>query len=1137
MVMVEPFLTSLNSIISTPVSAARPTKNHPAFRFALRSAAQPMHYHELASSRAKRYKGKEKALPENDWLQCAEWLLGGNCRSRLFATHHPPHAAVSHSPLPQALSGSARNFASASKPAVVQHAEPTGPPPKSIISHFIYDKPFSDGARVELDLAYDAFMALRQQDDPWTKSTRNILRFMDRAVSTAEDSLDHFKDRDALRYWGDRLRALLSEGGSVASRSEEDFRRHCLLIRTFAMVQDLPRAMTAFRKFEELSDRYAGIKDVRFRMYRSLLLAHFHLYGVRGVLDFLAKEWTTAGQPLMGLTNAKSMNPRVKLFIDTTFYILDEIDSPISILFDRRDRDPTARARIGHILISWLLSRRCPEEALSVWESMERQSLECDLYVQMLVVRSLARNKARELGIMSYSRASQPFADSDLEERQQRAFLKTGLHITCHLGDVNRAETYFKDIQKRGFADTMDVAMLMHAFAVSGNAERAAEIFQEQFPDAPAGSVGRAPAVYHYTEVLLAHARARDIEGMNAWLEKMKSLGQPPDAYVWNVILHSFAERGELESALKLLDEMRSLGLHLNPADYTSVMGVFGSRKEPLSAEAIYKRAMQEGVKPDRRMIATLMRAHALAGSWRGVVRAFDFLKSSRVRQHRPQIDVYNILLKSYVHLGAPFSIVSDVFAKAEQSGIRPNTETFHLLIQAACDARDMETANSLLAQMDRLGKSGASTVAVNVFAMTIIMSGYLRLGDKVKAKQVYDDMVARGIKPSSVTYSAILKAYCRDENEDSIRIARDFLQVLIDTKHEERTWVPKNAPYSVALEQLHGPLISNFVRVGDPEEVEKVIQDMFNLGGEPSLATWTLLLKVYRRVGDIESVRAVWPNILEIAYHRPLAEARQQLPENSSHDDLLRRGNGTLCSPLSLYMDALSVAGYHNEVAEVWQKLHEEGFAFDVHNWNQLVIALVRAGDPERAFSMVEHVIIPSQRFEQDVPEERDMVVDSPLVFQEGQEPEKNEVKRSVYRLAAARLRRRAFDRRLQEHDPRFRPSDKSSDDPALSLFALSQISPLWMAWRAHRSTLRALLGALEQLRTGRLVQRVLRQDEMDVRDDDWEEQQRKAELAEASYGRICEECPETVALVEEFGRSEMARAERQAKQDIIVT
>ncbi|TFY71985.1 hypothetical protein EVG20_g1035, partial [Dentipellis fragilis] len=662
--MVEPFLTSLNSIISTPVSAARPTKSHPAFRFALRSVAQPMHYHELASSRAKRYKGKEKALPENDWLQCAEWLLGGNCRSRLFATHHPLYAAASpsHTPLPQAFSSSAHNFASASKPAVVQHAEPRGPPPKSIISHFIYDKPFTEGTRVGLDTAYDAFMLLRRQNDPWTQSTKNTLRFVDRALSTMEDSLDCFKDRDALRYWSERLRALLSEGGSVASRSEEEFRRHCLLIRTFAVVHDLPRAMTGFRKFEELSERYAGIKDVRFRMYRSLLLAHFHLYGVRGVLDFLAKEWTTAGQPLVGLTNSDSMNSRIKSFIDTTFSILDEIESPISVLFDRRDRDPTVRTRIGHILISWLLSRRCPEEALSVWESMERQSLDCDLYVQMLIVRSLLRNKARELGLMSYSRASQSF-EGDTEDKRQRAFLKTGLHVTCHLGDVNRAEIYFKEIQEREFVDAMDIAMLMHAYAVSANAERVVEIFQEQFPDAPAASDGHTPTVYHYTEVLLAYARARDIENMNAWLEKMKSLGQPPDAYVWNVILHSFAERGELQSALKLLDEMRDLGLYLNPADYTSVIGVFSNRKDPLSAEAIYERAMQEGVKPDRRMIATLMRAHALAGSWRGVVRAFDYLKTSRVRQHRPQIDVYNILLKSYIHLGAPFTITLKVLS------------------------------------------------------------------------------------------------------------------------------------------------------------------------------------------------------------------------------------------------------------------------------------------------------------------------------------------------------------------------------------------------------------------------------------------------------------------------------------------
>ena len=66
------------------------------------------------------------------------------------------------------------------------------------------------------------------------------------------------------------------------------------------------------------------------------------------------------------------------------------------------------------------------------------------------------------------------------------------------------------------------------------------------------------------------------------------------------------------------------------------------------------------------------------------------------------------------------------------------------------------------------------------------------------------------------------------------------------------------------------------------------------------------------------------------------------------------------LSVPLSIHMDALSAAGEHDEVAHVVQNVKDAGFEYDAYNWNQMAISLIRAGEPMRAFDIVQKVLIP---------------------------------------------------------------------------------------------------------------------------------------------------------------------------------
>ncbi|KAG1892187.1 hypothetical protein F4604DRAFT_1672263 [Suillus subluteus] len=616
---------------------------------------------------------------------------------------------------------------------------------------------------------------------------------------------------------------------------------------------------------------------------------------------------------------------------------------------------------------------------------------------------------------------------SESTNTRHKFFISTGMFLAAHQGDIDRAEEYYSQLSTARWITLQDKA-LPEEWAKSSNYSTSS------FPNPKKGPQ---PSLGHYTIVVYAHAERADYDGLNFWLQAMSKAGLVPDIYVYSIILKSFAARGEVE-------------------------------RDPVSAEAIYKRALREGITPDRKMITSLMNAHVEAGSWAGVVRVFDYLKSSRTPRLRLSIEVYNTLLKAYVLIGAPFHVVSTIFRKLEAMGVQPNGRMYTLIIQSACDAGYMNVANKIFAEMQAAAKDWQTTYRVDAFVLTIIMAGHLRLGDKRRAKAVYDDMCERGIQPTSATFHHILRAYGNERTEESFQIAEGFLKTIM-AGESSASWIPPQTR-AAALEHVYGPLMLAYTKTDKPEEVERLFQSMLNAGGEPSLGSLSVLLDAYRRSGDIEAIHGLWPQIWQLALRFSKTDSLFEGEDDDPSDPTKRQGN-LLCVPLSIYIDALSAAGEHFVIAEMWGKARSHGFSFDSHNWNHLAVALVRAGEPERAFEIVERVLLPYQRQSEGVLRDRDLSPDSPLTF----DVSPADVSKPVSQSPMHRSGRRAYQSKVAtKRSGNALEMDPTSDDFAHPLHILHQLSPSWNVWRPHRAVLDLLSGVLRHLESGTPVQPV---------------------------------------------------------------
>ncbi|PCH40864.1 hypothetical protein WOLCODRAFT_137046 [Wolfiporia cocos MD-104 SS10] len=1159
--MLEPLAaTVFNSLLSGRPLAGHNTTAQSALKMVAR-ASRPALPQDFFTPHPRRLKGKEKALPHDDPSACTNPSMtdvaapGGlstgvrhvpvlrdlsSCRHRARRIHgrkmlHAPSgnglSFLHHFPSTRNVDLRQRRHAS-SLPE--HHAASTSSPAES--RHDKWRRTITDyasGAKTSdpPEKVWHAYESLQNADGCASMEVMALLDYGSRIAATVEWLHRAPDSAEQLSLWGARLQTLLHR---LAAQIEDipldpaHFRWRCLLACGEAMTGNVESAVEAAGQLQA-SPILPELRAHVVQMHACIVVSTHRHRDAESVLQYLVEQWSHLETYLMRrkwiFRDDHPLFHRVRSFKNSVITVLSCVEKPVAFMVDvEQDWSPEARRRAGSLLIDALCEVKLGNDALDVLDTMRRQSLSVRVELQMVIVKALVKVQSFESATTLFMSLSSQALDAHLFNE----YLCLGLYLYAHQGDVPRAESYFNRLLQRDWVTRADMNMMMHAHAIKGDVDRVVQLFHHFFPPPTLSQPEpHKPNIFHYTTVIFAYAQIGDFLNMNKWLELMTVAKIVPDDHVYTIILQSFASRGEVGYIVDLLTQMRAAGVPPTKESYTVIITLLAKRMDAPAAEALFKQALSEGIVPDRQLITSLMNAYVQAGQWDGVIRAFDYLNTSAHRGFHISIEVYNTLLRAYVQIGAPFRVVANLFQKLELARMRPDGHTFALLIQSACDSGLMEIAMELFAEMERLAGSWQSYRHINVYVLTIIMSGYLRMGMRGKAKGIFDEMRKRGIQPTAATYAAIVKAYGSEPSGAGLQVAQDFIATLVDSDPDARPWMRQSGGRALALQTVYAPLLAAYAQRERPDQVDRLLQEMLDAGGEPSLGSLTALLDAHRRTGNVDAARAIWPKIYELGMD--YAKINQLLTDTDRGAQPDLRGHGVvMCIPLSIYIDALSAAGRHYEVADTWRSLMQARLAFDSHNWNHLAVALIRAGEVERAFEIVERVIIPYERkLKAAVRLERERNPDTPTRVDV---PEDDA---ALQFPSESPLRNR--DRRanaVQTSTRKLRPSmeEGGEEDFAHVLHVLAQVSPLWNVWRPHEATLDTLYRALTHLESGRLVQPVKPSNDgpeppLDIR----AIRQRRAQASEIME-RIYDNYPDTLKLVRHFQivkRSQVQKAQ----------
>ncbi|KAF9006613.1 hypothetical protein BDQ17DRAFT_1540401 [Cyathus striatus] len=920
--------------------------------------------------------------------------------------------------------------------------------------------------------AWEAYMAILKSSDAHLPPPRELFQFASRILDVVKDS----SSREIRHEWGCRLAYLLRCLSShVNPSTPDDCRRLYLLAHAEGLQTRFDEAFSTLRTAYLVLDNRS---DEGAQALNALVKLAVRFLTKRDAIRIILHQWDLLSPHILSEDCDRSLRLSIQNLPDGAFDVLE-------LLADVEIQDHV-RVEAGCQFMAGFNRKGFALDSFGIFKYLERMKLDIPLDHKLYLVRSLARHSALNTATQLYLTLP--------EDVLNPFYMTTGLYVFAHNGDVDKARECYDQLERSGSCRVSDVTTMMLGYTTQGRLEEAVKLFNTHFPPENGGKRKNGPDLPSYTVVITAAAKRGDFGSINHWLQEMVEAGLHPDVFMFTIIMKAFSLRGDVGSVTRILSQMENAGLSPTNITYTDIIAMLAARKDSITAEAVFKHAVCRGIKPDLIMINAVMNAHVETRSWKGVIRTFDYLKSSHLNL---STNIYNTIFKAYVLIGTPFEIVSKLYKRLLEKSLKPDPYTYSLLAQSACNSGDMDAASSILKQVEQRSWGRKRNDMVGHYIRSIIMSGYLRQGNLTGATEVYQDMISRGFSPSVTAMASIVKTYANVGNREGIHEAEQFITSIIPSLRKNPS---KPITTMSPLEVIYAPLLAAQVKQLNPTGVERSYQHMLDNGGEPNLSSLTALVDVYRRTSNVEAISRLWPQILDIGLSSSNLDV--SFDKKFGRTELLL-GNfitSMFSIPLSFYIDVMSSAGKHVEVAEAWNKAQSHGFTFNSHHWNHMVVALVRAGEVERAFDVVEHIIIPSEVGSQKFRFGRVRNPSSPLLFSDNDElPINYQIKGTVCQTNV--------------------PSEEETVndfDFALPLEIIRGNSPLSNTWRPHTATLTILYGALQRLQSARMVNPIK------PGNDDPPIFIRHQE-ALSTFKRICANCPKSVARVAQFWKEHL--------------
>ncbi|KAK9910305.1 hypothetical protein M0R45_034273 [Rubus argutus] len=492
-------------------------------------------------------------------------------------------------------------------------------------------------------------------------------------------------------------------------------------------------------------------------------------------------------------------------------------------------------------------------------------------------------------------------------------------HITCSLGASSKAIKFFDYVSENaGRSPPGSTALLSSAFQAVLEITLREPNSETKLYDLYKMAKERNVRLNFNAAALLV--RSLGMAGMeDEALIVFNELPGLKNTHLCNVVIGMLLKMGRVDDALKVLDEMLHPEAKFRVDEFTCdiVIGSLLRRREQtgrsVSEEEIVdlvSKFGKQGVFPNSPLLTKLI---TVLCRNKKINRAWDVLHDVMKMGGAVDASPFNALLTALGRC-SDFMRMSELMAKMEEMGIKPNVITFGILINCLCKSRRIDAALEVFEKMS--GVVGVSAKP-DVIIYNTLINGLCKVGRQEEGLRLMEKMRSQGgCAPNTVTYNCLI---------DGFNKVGDFERgrELFDKMKEEG--IPLNV---VTLNTL----LDGLCRHGRLNTALEFFNEMQRDGLKGNAVTYTILITSFCNVNNISKALELF-------------------------DQMLSTECSTDATVYHCLISGLSQAGRMEDASFVVSKLKEAGFSLDIVSYNVMINGFCSKNKLDKVHEMIEEM------------------------------------------------------------------------------------------------------------------------------------------------------------------------------------
>ncbi|GKU98470.1 hypothetical protein SLEP1_g11473 [Rubroshorea leprosula] len=302
------------------------------------------------------------------------------------------------------------------------------------------------------------------------------------------------------------------------------------------------------------------------------------------------------------------------------------------------------------------------------------------------------------------------------------------LSALCKSNNVRKAQEIFDRMKDQFVPDSKTFSILLQGWGKAPNLPRAREIFREMV------DMGCNPDIVTYGIMVDILCKAGRVDEAIGIVREMDSNGCRPTSFIYSVLVHTYGIENRIEDAVDTFLEMERNGIMADVAIYNALIGAFCKVNKFKNVYRVLNEMDVKGVAPNARTC--------------------------------------NIILSSLIGRGETeeaFKTFRRMIKLCE-----PDADTYTMMIKMFCQRNELDMAFKVWKYMSL--KQFIPTMHI----FSVLINGLCEKGNVTKACVLLEEMLEKGIRPPSSTFSRLRQLLIKEGREDVLKFLHEKMNLLI---------------------------------------------------------------------------------------------------------------------------------------------------------------------------------------------------------------------------------------------------------------------------------------------------------------------------------------------------------------------